>query len=174
MKKLNLGCGKDIKPGYLNVDSVKLPGVDKICNLEKYPWPFRKDEFDEVLCDNVLEHLTSIPKPLEELWRITKQGGKIIIKVPIYPSIWAFTDPTHKSVYTYITFNYFRPNDGLNYYSKARFIIKRRDIVFHPFLRFLNLIVNAHQNIQKLYYLFFSFLVPANSLYVELQPVEKQ
>ncbi len=172
MKRLNLGCGKDIRKGYFNVDSVKLQGVDKVFNLDNYPWPFKDNSFDEIYCDNVLEHLSSIIRPVEEIWRISKKGSKTVIKVPIYPSIWAFTDPTHKSVYTYLTFNYFRPTDGLNYYSKARFNIVKRKIVFHPFLRFLTMIVNSHEKIQKLYYFFFSFLIPANSLYFELETVK--
>ncbi len=174
MNKLNLGCGKDIKAGYLNVDSIPLPGVDEVFDLDTYPWPFKHDTFEEIYCDNVLEHLSSIIKPVEEIWRISKPSGKVIIKVPIYPSIWAFTDPTHKSVYTYLTFNYFRLEDGLNYYSKARFRIVNRKIVFHPYLRFLTMIVNLHEKIQKIYYFFFSFLIPANSLYFELQCIKKK
>ncbi len=32
MKKLNLGCGKDIRKGYINLDLKKLPGVDIVHN----------------------------------------------------------------------------------------------------------------------------------------------
>ncbi len=174
LKLLNLGCGKDIKRGYVNADLVKLPGVDKVVNLEKYPWPFKDNEFDGIYCDNVLEHLSSITKPAEELWRITKKSGKIIVKVPIYPSIWTFTDPTHKSAYTYITYDYFRPHDGLNYYSKARFHIAKKRIIFSPLLPFMTFLINLHPKIQKLYFLFFSFLCPATSLYFELVPLKEK
>lgn len=173
IKRLNVGSGKVILPGYVNLDSVKLPGVHVVHNLEKYPWPFKDNEFDEILCDNVLEHLSSIIRPMEELWRISKAGGRIIVKVPIYPSIWAFTDPTHKSVYTFLTFNYFRINDGLNYYSKARFFIKKRKIRFHRYFKFLDWIINSTEITQKIYYFFFSFLLPANSLYFELITIKK-
>ena len=171
-KKLNIGCGKIILDGYINLDSVKLPGVDVVHNLEKYPWPFKDNTFDEVLCDNILEHLDDIIKPVEELWRITKLGGKIIVRVPIYPSPWAFTDPTHKSAYTFITFNYFRPIDNLNYYSHARFNIKKRKIIFEHLLCWLNPIVNYCEPFQKLYYFYFSGAIPANSLYFELEVIK--
>lgn len=172
MKKLNLGCGKDIKKGYVNLDHVKLPGVDVIHDLDKYPYPFKDNTFDLVYCDNVLEHLDSIIKPAEELWRITKKGGKIVVIVPIFPSIWAMTDPTHKQFFTYITFNYFRPEDNLNYYSKARFNILKRKIIFLRYMKFLEWIVNPLEIFQKIYYFFFSFLFPAEFLYFELEVVK--
>ena len=107
MKKLNLGSGKDIKKDYINLDSIRLPGVNVVHNLDKFPWPFEANTFDEIYCDNVLEHLPSIIKTMEEIWRISKNKAKVIVKVPIYPSVWAFTDPTHKSIFTYITFRHF-------------------------------------------------------------------
>lgn len=172
MKKLNLGCGKDIKKGYINLDSVKLKGIDVVHNLEKYPWPFKKDEFDEIYCDNVLEHLSDIIKPVEEIWRISKSKAKIIVKVPIYPSIWAYSDPTHKSAYTFITFNYFRPNDSLNYYSKARFLIKKRIINFHKYLKPFEFFFNLSEKMQKFYYFFLSMIIPARQLYFELEVIK--
>ncbi|MEK6855963.1 MAG: methyltransferase domain-containing protein [Nanoarchaeota archaeon] len=178
MKKLNLGCGKDIRKGYVNLDTVKLKGVDVVQDLEKFPWSLKNNEFDEVYCDNVLEHLSDIIKPMEELWRITKNGGKIIVKVPIFPSVWAATDPTHRSFYSYVTFNYFREGDGLNYYSKARFKILKRKIEFGRYTQLWNTgimewLVNLCEMTKKIYYFYFSFLIPASSLYVELEPIKK-
>ena len=172
-KKLNIGCGRDIRKDYINLDSVKLPGLDVVHNLNKYPWPFKNNTFEEIYCDNVLEHLDSITKPMEEIWRISKNRGKIIIKVPIFPSIYAMIDPTHKQFFTYVTFNYFRPEDRLNYYSKARFNIIKKKIVFHRFLKPLTWLFNISGQMQKFYYVFLSFLIPASSLYFELETVKK-
>ena len=79
MKKLNLGCGKDIKPskeGWINLDNVKLKGVDIVYNINKFPYPFKNNEFDKILCSHILEHVNDIIKTLKELSRITKKGGK--------------------------------------------------------------------------------------------------
>jgi predicted SAM-dependent methyltransferase len=35
--RLNFGCGEKILSGYVNVDIVKRPGVDKVIDLEKTP-----------------------------------------------------------------------------------------------------------------------------------------
>lgn len=40
MTKLNLGCGKDIKPDYINLDLRKVNGVDIMCSLNSFPYPF--------------------------------------------------------------------------------------------------------------------------------------
>lgn len=172
MKRLNLGCGNDYRCNYINLDCVKLKDVDVVHNLNEYPYPFIDNEFDEILCDNVLEHLESIVKPLEELHRITKPKGKLIIIVPIFPSVWAMSDPTHKSFYTWFTFNYFRENDGLNYYSKARFNILKRKIRFQKPFFIIEWIVNSTELFKKVYVLFFSMLIPSQFLNVELEIIK--
>jgi len=116
--------------------------------------------------------LDSIVKPIEELWRITKNKGRIKIIVPIYPSIWSMIDPTHKQFYTYLTFNYFKKEDGLNYYSKARFNIIKRKIVFPKYLGFMDFFVNINEKTQKFYYFLFSFIIPAMFLNIELEVVK--
>lgn len=171
-KKLNIGCGKNIKKNYINLDSVNLPEVDIIHNLNHYPWPFKKDEFNEIYCSHVLEHLNSIIEPIEEIWRITKDKGKIKILVPISPSVWAFADPTHKQFYTYFTFNYFRLKDNLNYYSKARFNIKKRKILFSKYLKLIEVLVNSSETSKKIWAFFLYFLFPAETLEVELEVIK--
>jgi len=170
--KLNLGSGNVVLPGYTNLDSVALPSVDIIHDLDVYPWPIKDNTYEEVFCDNVLEHLSSIIKPMEELWRITKPGGKIVIRVPIFPGIGAAADPTHKQFYCYTTFNYFRPEDNLNYYSKARFKILKRRITFPKFMGFWTWFFNLHINLQKGWHTWLSFLIPGYFLEVELETLK--
>ena len=41
-QKLNLGCGTEIKKGWVNLDSVALAGVDVVHDIEKLPLrPYR-------------------------------------------------------------------------------------------------------------------------------------
>lgn len=172
MKKLNIGCGKEIKGGFVNLDSVKLSGVDVVHNLDVYPWPFKKDEFNYVVSNHVLEHLDSIIKPIEEIWKITKNKAHILIEVPVFPSIGAMADPTHKQFYTYRTFDYFRPEDSLNYYSKARFNIISKNIIFTKPLFFFGWFFNLSISMQKFYTNFLAFLIPAFALKIELETVK--
>ena len=33
-RKLDLGCGRDVRPGHVNADRVLLPGIDLVLDLE--------------------------------------------------------------------------------------------------------------------------------------------
>jgi len=82
--RINLGCGTDIKPGYLNVDFRELPGVDLVADLSKYPWPFLDGEVEEALMYDFLEHFPwhSTADILNECWRVLQPGGDLVIQVP--------------------------------------------------------------------------------------------
>ena len=95
MKKLNFGCGTIIKKGWTNVDFQKAKGIDKSFDFTKYPYPFKENTFDEVLIDNVLEHLSEPKKVMKEIWRICKKDAIVEIIVPYYNSYYAYADPTH-------------------------------------------------------------------------------
>ncbi len=69
--KLNMGCGKDILRGYINVDLRPLPGIDVAHDLNRFPYPFKDNTFDEIYCNNILEHLDDIVRIMEEM----RNGG---------------------------------------------------------------------------------------------------
>jgi len=98
MKKLNIGCGKDYKNGWLNVDFNKEVKADIYCDLEK-KLPFKDSEFDYVLIDNVLEHVKNHLQLIDEMWRITKNKGIIEVYVPHFTSMYGFKHLTHYKVY---------------------------------------------------------------------------
>lgn len=112
MKKLNLGCGKDIKPGWINLDSASISGVDVVHDIEKLPLPFKDNEFDEILAQDILEHVEYIPV-LKDLHRILKPGGKLAMRVPHFTSRNNFTDPTHKKLFSIRTMEFFVKDTSL-------------------------------------------------------------
>jgi len=92
MKKLNMGCGNDILVWYLNRDIIKLPWVNKVYDFEKFPYPFKDNEFDEIYCSHVLEHMNDLWKVMEEFNRIGRKGCIIKVKVGIIKkSVWLFS-----------------------------------------------------------------------------------
>ena len=125
--KLHLGCGNEILSGYVNLDKIKLKGVDVVHDLEVLPYPFKAGTFEEIFCKHVLEHVADLLQVMEELHRISRLGGKIKVIAPYFAGHGAFNDPTHKRFFTYKTFEYFE--DG-HYYSKATFRTLKRRIFF--------------------------------------------
>ena len=105
--KLNLGCGHNIKEGWVNLDIEKRKGVDVVHNLEEFPYPFKSNHFDLILADNVLEHLEDTIGVMAEIHRILKPRGQVILRFPYFQHPNAWVDPTHKKCLTAETFNYF-------------------------------------------------------------------
>ena len=169
--KLNLGCGKDIKKGYVNVDFVKLPGVDKVFDLNKKRWPFKENTFDEVNCKDIIEHLDDPLKTMEEIWRITKPNAVIKIHVPFFPGMYAISDLTHKNFFNYNSFDCFVPGDPHNYYAKARFKIIKREIIF-SWNKLLNVIAVPINLSPMIYQRYFAFLLPSNAIDFELKVIK--
>jgi ubiquinone/menaquinone biosynthesis C-methylase UbiE len=104
--KLNIGCGKDIREDYVNLDIAKLPDVDVVCDIDNNPLPFDDNTFEKVVCNDVLEHVETA-KVLREIHRVTKEGGTVEIRVPHFTSANNFIDPTHKKNFSFRTFNFF-------------------------------------------------------------------
>lgn len=132
MRILDLGCGNRKRPGAIGIDHNPNTQADIVHSLEKFPYPFKDSEFDEIYADNVIEHLDDVVRTVEELHRISKPGGLVKVIVPYFRSMWAAIDPTHRHAFTVDSFSYFderHPNSKLYNYSKARFKIER--IVFN-------------------------------------------
>lgn len=111
-RKLNIGAGEfdrglNNRRDYLNVDIVKTKGIHKVVDLNKFPYPFEDNHFEEILAIEVLDHLDDIMKVMQEMHRILKPGGKIIISVPYFTSNKAWIHPQHKRAFSYETFDFF-------------------------------------------------------------------
>ncbi|MCK5608578.1 class I SAM-dependent methyltransferase [Candidatus Pacearchaeota archaeon] len=176
IKKLNLGCGEDIKRNYVNLDFVKQQGVDIVCDLSKFPWPFRDNEFDEVYASHVMEHVLDFEKTLLELKRICKKGALIRIMVPHFSCGVTYRDPTHKTFFSYFTFDYYqKENKNYEKFSKLQFLkIKRRKLNFTR-LAFpkLNYIFNPVINLnQEIYERFFCWMLPCSEVIFEMEVVK--
>lgn len=118
IKKLNLGCGKNIKKGWINVDIQSAPGIDKSFDFSKMPYPFENNEFDEILINHVLEHIPNPLNVIKEIWRVSKNGAKIRIVVPYYTSYWSYAD--------YTPVNFFNKESLIQLMNDAKYIHKKK------------------------------------------------
>ena len=131
--RLDIGCGKNKKPGYIGLDRVSMPGVDIVCNLEKEKIPIEDNSIDEVYSMHFMEHVTDLLVVMEEVWRVSKNNAKITIAVPYFTSVGAFRDPTHKQFFSYDTFDHFTHTKKIpSFYSDAKFRVLKKRILFYP------------------------------------------
>jgi SAM-dependent methyltransferase len=110
VNRLNVGCGRNILPGWTNLDIAPLPGVDVVADLEKcgeQRLPFRDSFFDEILLSHVLEHIRNLLPLVEELHRVAKPGAIATVRVPHGASDVAYEDPTHVRRFFASSFLYF-------------------------------------------------------------------
>lgn len=152
MKKLNVGCGKDIKQGWTNLDSKRLPGVNVVHDINKTPWPFKPKFFDEVLCQDVLEHSDNVIQVMKEIHRVLKPNGIVRIRVPHFTSAIAYTDPTHKHYFAWDSFSYFQKGSKYHYYADFSFEIVKRKLEFGKKWAVWNWIVQPLMNLMPRVY----------------------
>lgn len=127
MKKLNLGCGNFKKEGFVNVDWIDTVQPDVIHDLNELPYPFQDNEFDYVEADHVLEHLDDPFGVMKEMHRITKDGGRIAIRVPHFSR--GFTHPEHKRGFD-VTFPYYFRKDFKGGYMGFELTIEELELTW--------------------------------------------
>ena len=106
-KKLNFGCGNDIRKGWDNVDIQKGKDIAKSFDFGKFPYPIKDNVYDYIFLSQVLEHLEKPEKVLLELRRICKPGGIIRIEVTYYNNKGAFNSLEHIHYFSDETFRDF-------------------------------------------------------------------
>lgn len=94
--RIDLGCGKNKREGFIGADRIQFPGVDVVADFKvKWPWP--DNSVDEAHASHVLEHFNALERVhfVNELFRVLKPGSKATIIVPHWSSCRAYGDPTH-------------------------------------------------------------------------------
>ncbi len=118
---LDAGCGDGIISRYaravrpdaaiygIDIDDnarKKIPAFVKFYRKSIESTGFRKDYFDAVLCFHVLEHVERPSDAIDEIHRILKPGGLLLMEVPHWVSAITpigynfYSDPTHKKPFS--------------------------------------------------------------------------
>jgi SAM-dependent methyltransferase len=107
-RELNLGSGRDYKPGWLNVDVLERTQPDLVLDLSgplELPVVLPGSRGGQVLLErgclervtanNVLEHVRDLAALMGNLLTLLKDGGELEIEVPYERAPTAWQDPTH-------------------------------------------------------------------------------
>ncbi len=106
--RINIGSGKDYRPGYLNIDINQNLNPDLVLDLAA-PMAFpvsvqspvygnvalAENQFDQIVAIDVLEHVQQLPQLMGNCLRLLREGGQFTILVPYDLSLGAWQDPTH-------------------------------------------------------------------------------
>lgn len=90
--KLNIGCGREIMDGWVNIDQFQEEGVDIVMDLDKKDvrLPFMDGSVEEILASHSLEHIFYYHRLMKEFGRVMRKGGRLTIRTP-----WGVSPQAH-------------------------------------------------------------------------------
>lgn len=122
LKKLNIGCGRMRKDGYIGIDVMQFVDgngdncVDIVLDIERNRLPFEDNSCDHILVENILEHIgfhrdnpdkqEALIFFLNECHRVLTDRGILEGNVPEFPSNGSIRDITHKRYFVRESFDY--------------------------------------------------------------------
>jgi hypothetical protein len=110
----------------IRIGPAALPGVAMISECSPR-LPFRSGTIDEMFVDDAIARRGDIAETLDELWRVSKPGALIHLRLPHASSALAASrDPRPKPLLTLNTFNYYDPRSKpWDAHSPATFTVER-------------------------------------------------
>lgn len=110
-KPVNIGCGRDYKPGYINTDISRDTKADLYFDIRKDRFPWDDETVPEIYISGVLEQIgdnEQLIHAMNECHRVLKTGGRMIVVVPNAKFSIAHQDPMDVRKFTAETFPYFQ------------------------------------------------------------------
>lgn len=93
---LDIGCGRAKWAGAIGLDHSTETDADVVHDLNVFPYPFDDDSFDQIRCQDVIEHVDHPLRLFEEIHRIGRPGARVHLRTPHFSSVLAYSDPTHQ------------------------------------------------------------------------------
>lgn len=175
--KVNLGCGKKKKDGWIGIDQEKWDCVDIVCNIDDRIL-LEDNSVNKLYSSHVLEHVEDFTKIMEEIYRICKNNAIIEIKVPHFSGSSGFY-VYHKRFFRFDSFDEFDHEkksmfaNSIIYFKtiEKRIIFDKKWFSFYNFL--VEELVNQSKFSMKMYEAtFLRNLFPAFEIYFKLKVVK--
>lgn len=128
-RKLNFGCGRDVRDEWDNADVQEGDGVISF-DFDELPYPIKSNSYDYIEIRSVLQMLDFPDRVLNELWRIAKPGGTIKIEVPYWHNKGAYNDIQTKHIFNENSFINFAEQEPCRIDTVLKFKIVK--LIKHP------------------------------------------
>lgn len=99
---LDIGCGSSKTQGAVGLDISSDTDADIVHDLDVFPYPIDDLSFDQILLQDVIEHVGEPIRVFEELHRLARPGARIQLRTPHFSSVLAYGDPTHRHYFSTI------------------------------------------------------------------------
>lgn len=171
-RTLDVGCGINKTPGAIGIDRNPASRADVICELDRYPYPFRDGSFTSLRAIHVIEHVADVLKTMEEFHRLLAPGGRALIVTPHYTDFSSFCDPTHRWHLNSYSLRYFgKDHAGFGYYSRCRFREISTRVKLLALWRYLGFerLVNAFPRFRRFWEHYLCYLIRGKVIEWELE-----
>ncbi len=170
-RTLDVGCGRNKRPGAIGLDSNRNTAADVVADINRGALPFRDDSFERVWLVHVIEHVADVVATVEEVHRVTRAGGVVVIETPHYTDFSSFCDPTHRWHLNTFSFRYFTEDGGFSYYSQRRLRERRLEVKLLRLWRLLGFewLVNHSRGFRKFWEHYLCFVVRGKAMVFEFE-----
>jgi SAM-dependent methyltransferase len=167
---LDVGCGRAKWPGAVGLDRSPDTDADVVADLDVFPYPLADDAFDQVLCQDVIEHVAEPIRMMEELHRVGRPGARIHLRTPHFSSVLAYGDPTHRHYFSTLAIRSLA-EPRFAHYTEVRFRVLHVTLDLWAPWRVLRIdrLANAQP---ELYEKYLAFRFPAMNIRAELEVVK--
>jgi SAM-dependent methyltransferase len=167
---LDIGCGSAKYPGAVGLDISADTDADVVHDLDVFPYPIADGSFDQILMQDVIEHVAQPIRVFEELHRISRPGARIQLRTPHFSSVLAYGDPTHRHYFSTIAIRSLG-EPRFAHYTDVRFRLEHVTLdLWLPFR--LSGIAALANRFQIPYESYFAFRFPTMNIRAEFEVVK--
>jgi SAM-dependent methyltransferase len=164
---LDVGCGSTKFPGAVGLDMSAETAADIVHDLDEFPYPIEESSFDQVLLQDVIEHVKEPIRVFEELHRIARPAARIQLRTPHFSSALAYGDPTHRHYFSTLAIRSLA-EPRFAHYTDVRFRVVQVSLdMWLPF-RLLGVGMFANRA-QETYEKYLAFMLPAMNVRAEFE-----
>lgn len=167
---LDIGCGAAKTPGAVGLDISADTDADIVHDLDELPYPIADASFDQILLQDVIEHVREPIRVFEELHRIARPGARIQLRTPHFSSVLAYGDPTHRHYFSTIAIRSLA-EPRFAHYTDVRFRVEH--VTLDLWLAFRALGIGALANrFPEPYERYLAFRFPAMNIRAEFEALK--